>query len=117
MTTEVTEFEKGTKQAEFEHRRAELALELQDAERKHRNAWRKLHALELEHNAEVGEKIYEIPFSYTVEGTMTVYAHTLDIAYDKVQDVRTPLGEYRDGSWESNPDNETEESMMVGIVK
>ena len=104
-------------QKDFEETRANLALALSAARLKCEEAFTKLHTLEIEQFAEEGDNIYNIPFQYTVTGTLQVYAKTLDIAYDKVMDARTPPGEYLDDSWENNPSEESEESMIIGVVR
>jgi len=104
------------KQSDFEEERARLVSNLNRAENQYKEAFYKLHNLESQQFAEVGDNIYEIPFQYTVTGTLRVCAKTLDIAYDIMRDARTPPGEYLDDSWENNPFDESQESMIVGIV-
>ena len=90
--------------------------ELADAERKHRALVRELQNIEAEEMGDNGDRIYQIPVQFTVSADMVVYAPDLKRAIDRLEDMTTPVGDYVDGSWEVNPFDESEETLLQGFV-
>lgn len=100
-----------------EKKKHKLRLALFTAEKKHVEAYNKLHSFELEQSAKSGQKIYQIPVMYSVEATVTVYADNIEEAFNAADNLITPPGEYVDGTWELNVNNLKEEKLLVGVVK